>query len=166
VERATLLDPAGRARVAPGAALGFAYRASALQGRGEVVLSVRLKLAAGDRAALAAERDRILALRREKHPDWRTIPSAGSFFKNLEPTSAAGRRQAAGWFLEQAGAKAMRVGGARVFEKHANIIIKDDPACTAEDVYRLSRMMADAVERQFGFRLAREVQLVGFPDGA
>jgi UDP-N-acetylmuramate dehydrogenase len=158
-----LLDRDGRSRVAAAGELGFAYRRSALQEGEAIVAAVRLRIAEGDRAALAAERDRVLALRREKHPDWRTIPSAGSFFKNIEPTSAAGRRQAAGWFLDQAGAKEMRVGGARVFEKHANIIVKDSPDCTAEDVDRLSQRMAEAVERRFGLRLVLEVRRVGFP---
>ena len=101
-----------------------------------------------------------MELRRTKHPDWKITPTAGSFFKNIEPTSAAGRRQAAGWFLEQAGAKTMKVGGARVFEKHANIIVADRD-CSAQDVLDLSRRMAEAVKQKFGLVLTPEVRLVG-----
>ena len=157
---ATLMDAAGRlSEVKPGT-LEFSYRHSRLSGSGEVLVSARLQLEPGNADSLRVERERILQLRRERHPDWRTQPTAGSFFRNIEPTSAAERRQAAGWFLERAGAKAMRVGGARVYEKHANIIVADAGA-TARDVLELSRLMADAVRRMFSIELAREVRLLG-----
>ena len=56
----------------------------------------------------------------------------------------------------------MRVGGARVFEKHANIIVAD-PGCTAADVAALSREMTEAVRRRFGFDLVPEVRFLGSP---
>lgn len=147
-------------RVAGAGELGFAYRRSNLQRGGEIVVSARLRAERGDPAQLRARRDEILAIRAEKHPDWHVTPTAGSFFKNIEPTSKAERRQAAGWFLEQAGAKELRVGGARTFEKHANIIVAD-PGCAAADVLELSRRMAALVRARFGFDLQREVRLVG-----
>lgn len=104
-------------------------------------------------------------MRAARHPDWTRIPTAGSFFKNIEPTSKAERRQAAGWFLEQAGAKALQVGGARPYEKHANIIIAER-GCKAADVFALSLQMAAAVKERFGIVLEREVRLLGeFPTG-
>lgn len=106
------------------------------------------------------ERERIMELRRSKHPDWRAMPCAGSVFRNVEPTSAADRRQAAGWFLEEAGAKDFAVGGAHLFEKHANIIIADESA-TANDVFELTEKMIGAVQKKFGFELAREIKLLG-----
>ena len=77
---------------------------------------------------MAQERAEILKKRAEKHPDLATQPCAGSFFRNIEPTSKAERRQASGWFLEEAGGKNLKVGGAYIFEKHANIIIKGPEA--------------------------------------
>jgi UDP-N-acetylmuramate dehydrogenase len=156
----------GTCEIMPAAGLGFAYRRSALQQPGApAILSVRLALPRGDRAALRARREEILALRAAKHPDWRRVATAGSFFKNVEPTSVAGRRQAAGWFLEQAGALAMRVGGAHPFEKHANIVVCD-PGGTAQDVLDLSQRMAAAVRETFGLALKREVRVLGpFRDG-
>jgi UDP-N-acetylmuramate dehydrogenase len=127
-------------------------------------VSARLHLEPGDRDALKRHRAEILALRASKHPDWRRIPTAGSFFKNIEPTSKADRRQAAGWFLEQAGAKKMRVGGARTYDKHANIIIAEN-GCTAQDVLALSRLMERAVRDKFGLKLQREVRLLGSFEG-
>jgi UDP-N-acetylmuramate dehydrogenase len=159
-ESVLLMDHTGRKRWESGRNLGFAYRHSRLQDGGEIVVTAILKLESGDPAELKKQRNEILDLRRQKHPDWRKLPTAGSFFKNIEPTSAAERRQAAGWFLEQAGAKSMRVGGARIFDKHANIIVTEGD-CRAQDVLDLSWQMAAAVKSKFGFDLVPEVRVLG-----
>jgi UDP-N-acetylmuramate dehydrogenase len=161
VERVRLLEPDGRVREAGPEDLGFAYRRSALQHGGAIVLSAWLRAPPGDPAALAARRAEILALRAEKHPRLDQTPSIGSIFRNVEPTSAAGRRQAAGWFLEQAGVKDFVEGGARLFPRHANIIIRADPECRAQHVRDLAARMRSAVETRFGFRLEREVRFLG-----
>jgi UDP-N-acetylmuramate dehydrogenase len=160
VESVRLMDKSGTIREVAREELEFAYRSSALKLSGAVVLEALLRVERCDIEAMRSERDEIVALRRSKHPDWRETPCAGSVFRNIEPTSAAGRRQAAGWFLEQAGAKAFRVGGAHLFDKHANIIVAD-PDATAADVYRLSEMMIAAVREKFGFELTREIKLLG-----
>jgi UDP-N-acetylmuramate dehydrogenase len=156
-----LFHPARGAREIPRGALRFSYRRSSLADAGELVESARFLLRPADPSRLREERERLLQWRRERHPDWNLIPCAGSVFRNVEPTCAAERRRAAGWFLEQAGAKALRVGGAAVYEKHANIIVKRTSQCTAQDVYALSRLMADAVRRAFDLDLHREVRLIG-----
>jgi len=140
--------------------LGFTYRHSKLKESGDIVLSARLRLIPSDKNKLQVERDEILKVRHEKHPNLETHPCAGSFFRNVEPTSKAERRQAAGWFLEQCGAKDFRVGGAAIFEKHANIIVKTD-GCRPQDVFELSLKMAQAVKEKFNLTLVREVRLVG-----
>jgi UDP-N-acetylmuramate dehydrogenase len=71
------------------------------------------------------------------------------------------RRQAAGFFLDQAGAKSLVVGGAGVYEKHANILVKKTKECTAQDVYLLSQKMRNLVKEKFGITLEREVRLIG-----
>lgn len=145
--------------------LEFGYRCSSLQRTGEVVTRAWFQVEVGDRARLLAEREEFLAVRREKHPDWRTQPTAGSFFRNLPPETAGGRRRAAGKVLEEAGAKAMREGGAHVFEKHANIVIAGEGA-TARDVAKLTARMAAAVREQFGLKLEPEVRFWGEVGGA
>jgi UDP-N-acetylmuramate dehydrogenase len=141
--------------------LEFSYRHSRLKQSGEIVLSATFELPQESPDVLNAERQRILDFRKEHHPDWHETPCAGSVFKNIEPTSAVERRRAAGHFLEEAGAKGMTVGGARVFEKHANIII-GGPGCTARDVWELSEKMKRAVLNQTGIELIREVRFAGF----
>jgi UDP-N-acetylmuramate dehydrogenase len=160
IETVELLDGQGCTREAAADQLGFGYRTSSLKKTSDVVLSAVLKLQPEDIHTMEKERSRILDLRRTKHPDWRTMPCAGSVFRNIEPTSAAERRQAAGWFLEEAGAKDFRVGGAHLFEKHANIIIAGSDA-TASDVAKLMDRMVAAVQEKFDFRLEREIRLLG-----
>lgn len=160
VESVALMDVDGSVRSVQADELGFQYRHSALKESGGVVLSATLQLEKMEEGPMQQEREEILALRRDKHPNWRETPCAGSIFRNVEPSSAAERRKAAGWFLEQAGVKDFRVGGAYLFSKHANIIVTD-PTATAQDVYALTEKMMAAVEEQFGFSLYREIRLLG-----
>ena len=160
LERVEVLTRAGENITIQRTALEFGYRCSSLQQTGELVMRAWFRTKVGDRAALKAEREEILAMRREKHPDWRVLPTAGSFFKNLPPETEGGHRRAAGKYLEQAGAKAMREGGAQVYEKHANIVIAG-PGTKARDVAVLAGRMAAAVKEQFGYALEPEVRYWG-----
>ena len=160
LKSATILDHKGNAKTVGPDYFAFAYRHSRLKETGEIVLDVTFALKPGDCVKLATERAIILKTRAEKHPDLVTHPCAGSFFRNIEPTSKAERRQAAGWFLEQAGGKNLKVGGAKIFEKHANIIIKG-PHCTAQNVHDLSLKMATLVKAKFDLVLNREVRFAG-----
>lgn len=160
VKTVTLLSPTGVKRDINSGEAGFSYRNSKLKETGEIVVSAVFALKDGDSAQLLKERDEFLNIRHEKHPDLKIHPCAGSFFRNIEPTSKAERRQATGWFLEQAGGKNLSAGGAVIYPKHANIIVKG-PGCTAGDVYELSKKMADLAKKSFGLDLVREVRFVG-----
>lgn len=156
----TLLSKSGKKEIVHRDKLAFAYRHSSLKKGDDIVMDVHLALDSGDKIKLLNERQEILDSRREKHPDLLKEPCAGSFFRNIEPSSKAGRRQAAGWFLDQAGGKNLRRGGAYVFHKHANIIIKSK-GCTSENVYELSEAMHQLVKEKFNLDLIREVCFVG-----
>lgn len=158
---AEILDLDGAVRTVTRDELEFSYRHSRLKETGEIVLSATFQLPPESPGVLKAERQRILDFRNEHHPDWHEMPCAGSVFKNVEPTSAVERRKAAGHFLEEAGAKRMTIGGAKVFEKHANIII-GGPGCSAQDVWDLSEQMKQAVFKTSGIELVREVRFPGF----
>lgn len=138
----------------------FTYRSSSLKNSLNYLLKATLSLNNMDPYQMKKSRNQILLLRKEKHPDWKTEPCAGSIFRNIEPTSAAEKRQAAGWFLQEAGVKDFKEGGAYVYEKHANIIIASQSA-TANDVYKLSEKMKNAVKDKFNINLIREIKLLG-----
>jgi len=160
LKSALILDEHGKTKTVGPDYFAFSYRHSRLKETNEIIVSVTFTIAPGDPIALAQERAETLKIRAEKHPNLSTHPCAGSFFRNIEPTSKAERRQAAGWFLEQAGGKNLKVGGAYIFEKHANIIIKG-PQASAQDVHDLHLKMFDAVKEKFGLQLAREVRFAG-----
>lgn len=163
VSAVEVIDAQGQIRSVNTEQLGFQYRDSLLKKTGDIVSQACFTLTPGNREELLKERTEIIALRHTKHPDLQTHPCAGSFFRNIEPTSKADKRQAAGWFLEQVGAKSLKIGGAAIYEKHANIIVKEN-GCKAQDVYELSERMKKMVKDQFGFELVREVRFVGpFP---
>lgn len=157
---AIILDKQGQTKEVDNSYFDFQYRHSRLKETGDIISSVRFSLKPGDPVSLAQERAEILRIRAEKHPDLKTEPCAGSFFRNIEPTSKAGKRQAAGFFLEQAGGKNLKVGGAYIFAKHANIIIKG-PHCISQDVHDLHLKMMKIVKDQFNLQLNREVRFVG-----
>jgi UDP-N-acetylmuramate dehydrogenase len=152
----------------PAAWYEFGYRDSRLKRDPHVLLSCRLQLAPGDRDAIQREMDERLELRRVKHPDWRTEPTAGSYFKNLPPDwqrpgakhSPGTRRVAAGQLLEECGCRGLRVGDAVVFAKHANMIVNAGNA-TAADVLALAEEMKSRVRERFGVTLEEEVMFLG-----
>jgi UDP-N-acetylmuramate dehydrogenase len=161
LHRVQVIDAEGQGQIWSGDDCGFSYRDSTLKHSGLWVAEVDIQLRPGDRMHLLAEHQRILALRAARHPDWKQLPCIGSFFKNLEPSSAAERRQAAGYFLEAAGAKNIIRGGAGVFSGHANILVKQRGDCKAADVAALARELQIAVRAQFGIDLVREVRYLG-----
>ncbi len=160
LKSAVLLDKQGNEKTVGPEYFEFTYRNSKLKETDEIVVEATFALKSGDPIALAQERADILRMRSEKHPNLSTHPCAGSFFRNVEATSKAEKRQAAGWFLEQAGGKGLKSGGAQIFDKHANIIVKG-PACKAQDVHNLHLEMIRIVNDKFGFCLNREVRFVG-----
>jgi UDP-N-acetylmuramate dehydrogenase len=155
-----LLGSDGKVRTVLHSELEFSYRHSKLKETGEIILSATFELPRAAKSVMQAERDRIMQFRKDHHPDWHQTPCAGSVFRNIEPTSAVERRKAAGFFLQEAGAHLFRVGGARLYEKHANIIVADS-GCTAQDVWELSEKMIRAVKDKFGIELVREVRFLG-----
>jgi UDP-N-acetylmuramate dehydrogenase len=131
----------------------FAYRRSCLQSSHEFLLKVVLELEEGDRKKIKERIGGILAERKKKHPPW-DVACAGSYFKN--PVLPDGRRVPAAYLLDQVGAKKLVVGGAAVFENHANFIINYKSA-TAQNVLNLAQELKRRVKEKFGVVLEEEV---------
>jgi UDP-N-acetylmuramate dehydrogenase len=147
----------GRLRKVGPEAFGFVYRDSKLKRNGAILVDMTLRLPQGDRArSEQIIRDNV-QLRWEKHPHGE--PCAGSYFKNVPPPDPTERRIPAGRLLEEVGAKLLHVGGAAVFEKHANIIINRGSA-TASDVLTLAAEMKRRVRERFGIELEEEVTYI------
>lgn len=79
--------------------------------------------------------------------------SAGSFFKNPD-------KYAAGYLLEEAGAKKLHIGGASFSKKHANFLINKKNA-TAGDVRELAEKAKELVNEKFNIPLEEEIEYIG-----
>lgn len=156
---AQLLFPDGSIQTVPNSFFQFDYRSSRLKKEPYVILSAKFQLDPGNRDEIKAKMDDIVEQRHSKHPPYE-IGCAGSFFRNLPPLPGEERRRAAGGVLEQAGAKNMSFGGAKVFANHANFIINEGSA-TARDVKHLADMLKQKVLKDFGIELCEEVLYVG-----
>jgi len=146
----------------------FGYRDSRLKREPRVLLSCLLQLRRGESAAIQTVIDEKLEIRRQKHPQWRVEPTAGSYFKNLPPDwqmpdakhSPGTRRVPAGQLLDEVGCRGLRVGDAMVYPKHANIIVNVGRA-TAREVLELAETMKSRVRERFGVTLEEEVMFLG-----
>ena len=134
----------------PAEALGMSYRHTELPGDA-VVVSAVLELRPGDAAEVREEIRAIRAWRREHQPI--NEPTCGSVFTN-PPGDSAGR------LVDAVGGKGLRVGGARVSERHANFIVTE-PGATAADVRGLVDLLAERVLAEHGIRLRPEVVMLG-----
>jgi UDP-N-acetylmuramate dehydrogenase len=146
---------AGAGRRIPARDAGFSYRRSELPADAVVVGSTHA-LEPGERSEIRGLMDDAREWRRRTQP--LAEPNCGSVFKN-PPGGHAAR------LIEEAGGKALVVGGASVSAKHANFIVASEGA-SAADVVELIRSVQDLVEASSGIRLEPEVHLVGDLDHA
>lgn len=154
----TLVDQQGNAKAVGPEYCEFSYRHSRLKQIRETVVWATFSLQPGDRQAIGARVEEILAMRAERHPA--EACSAGCFFKNIPDPSQPHGKLPAGKLLDEIGAKGMRVGGAQVFERHANIIVNTGNA-TSKDIRELADILKKKVYDTFGIELQEEVQQLG-----
>ena len=128
------------------AVCGFAYRHSDINGEIQDVKWRADELKAARECFSVKE----FQARRKAFPPG----TYGSFFKNPEGDHA-------GRLLEEAGAKTLRVGGAYVWNEHANVIVRGEGA-TSSDVLALARLMRRLIRLRFGVSLEPEVQGIDF----
>ena len=145
----TVLMPDGSERVFRGAEQGFAYRTSAFEKLGAVILETVFQLAPGDPEAIREKMQELMLRRRASQP--LEMPSAGSTFKR-----PAGGYAAA--LIDAAGLKGCGVGAARVSRKHAGFLVNEGGA-TAEDVRAAIALVQKKVWETSGIRLEPEVRI-------
>jgi len=170
----TTIDAEGNLRERPACECGFGYRQSAFQkeipGQAgddmhkEIIVAATFQLPAAATegktvADLEAELAECMAKRKASQP--LNMPNAGSTFKRLEHGAADTPTQIApGYYIEQAGLKGYRIGGAEVSTLHANFIVNAGGA-TAKDILDLSEYVQSKVTEKFGIELHREIILLG-----
>jgi len=134
----------------PAERLGYTYRHSELPA-GAVVVEALFEGAPGDKAAIAAEMDRIAAEREASQP--LRSRTGGSTFKN-PPGDKAWR------LIDAAGCRGLRRGDAQVSEKHCNFLLNLGEA-TSADIEALGEEVRARVMEHSGVMLEWEIQRVG-----
>ena len=131
----------------------WGYKLSPFQKGCGVILRAALRLAPGDPAEIEA--------RMREHREDRVnkghflFPCAGSVFKNNWAFGAP-----TGKLIDTLELKGRSIGDAQVAPFHGNIIINGG-AATAAEVRALIELVEEEVEKRLGFRLEREILLVG-----
>ncbi len=160
----TALDSDGNIHEFSNDDCAFGYRQSIFQKNKAIILSATFQLpvasAEGKTVAdLEAELAECMAKRKASQP--LNMPNAGSTFKRLSAGAADTPTQIApGYYIEQAGLKGYRIGGAEVSTIHANFIVNAGGA-TASDIKQLSEFVQQKVAEKFGIELKREIILLG-----
>jgi UDP-N-acetylmuramate dehydrogenase len=149
---ATVVTRAGDIEIWPAERLGYTYRHSAVP-EGAVVVDALLQGTPGDKAAIAAEMDRIAAEREASQP--LRSRTGGSTFKNPDGHKA--------WALvDAAGCRGLTIGDAQVSEKHCNFLLNLGTA-TSADIEALGEEVRRRVKDHSGIELEWEIQRVGVP---
>jgi len=138
----------------------FSYRGSYLKDAYRdaefkpIILTARIQLVQRRRDEIIKIIQTRLSEKKKKQP--LNEKSAGSFFRNI----GARPEQSAGYLLDQAGAKRLRVGGASFSKKHANFLINSKHA-TANDVRTLAKQAQSLVKEKFNYDLLEEIEYIG-----
>lgn len=133
--------------------LSFGYKSSPFQKERTFILEATFKL----KPVNSGKIKNLIEEYRQKRKELGqyVLPNAGCVFKNNrnfgKPT---------GMIIEELGLKGKKIGGAEIFNKHANFIVNTGNA-TAQDIYNLIRFIENEVERRLGLKLEREIRLLG-----
>jgi len=150
VEEVGICDARGKSQTLPKGKLQFDYRRCNIS-PSSVVVRALLRLEKGDKEKIEKCVREVFEKRGLAQPI--ELPNLGSVFKN------PGKKKA--WELvEEAGCKGVRVGKARISEKHANFIVNEGGA-TAKDVLVLIAMIKDRVKDACGIMLETEIKVIG-----
>jgi UDP-N-acetylmuramate dehydrogenase len=126
--------------------LTFSYRTSSITDL--LVLSVKFELRPDDSDDLTSRMKKIWIMKRTTQP--LADQSAGCIFRNPRGLSA-------GALIEQCGLKDLSVGKARISDRHANFVVTE-PGATSADVDSLIDRIRAAVADRFGVKLELEIR--------
>jgi UDP-N-acetylmuramate dehydrogenase len=127
--------------------LVFSYRQSSLDEL--VILGCQFQLEKEDPQELTKRMQKLWIVKKASQPLGHQ--SAGCIFKNPRGISA-------GMLIDQAGLKGTRIGGAEVSDRHANFIVTDSDA-TSADVLRLIELVRSRVAERLGVELETEIEI-------
>lgn len=148
---ARAMDEDGRIHTLSPEVMQFSYRRTHGVPEGWIFLGCTLRGQAGDKAAIAAEMQRIAEARGETQPI--KSRTGGSTFKNPEGHKA--------WQLvDAAGCRGLTIGGAQMSELHCNFMLNTGNA-TAKDLESLGEEVRKRVQAHSGVELEWEIRRIG-----
>ena len=155
----------------------FKYRESFFKDSGYIIVGAMLKLKKDDPVSIMNKMAENFLFRRKHQP--LSSKSEGCIFKNIDisqqknlplkiwkeiPEFSVFIKKGmipAGFLIDRAGLKGLKVGEAAVSERHANFIVNLGSA-KAEDIHKLINKIKDKVFKKFGVELEEEVRFLGF----
>ena len=126
--------------------LDFAYRHSKVKELG-VAVGVKIRLVEGNRTHIAKDMKGYALARSRSQPKGKSL---GSVFKKAGDTSA-------GYYIDRAGLKGYRIGGAQISDMHANFILNVGGA-TSSDFLSLANYARQEVDKIYGVKLEYEIE--------
>ena len=153
LQRVRYAEPSGQIVTMDAKPEQFSYKRSPFQHSQCLILSATFALVPGEPRAMREQMESIEEDRKRKGHF--LYPCAGSIFKNNRAFGSP-----TGKLIDSLGLKGRCIGQACVSQRHGNIIVNRGSA-TAEDVFRLIRLLEAEVRRAYGFQLEREILLVG-----
>ncbi len=153
LEAATVLNDKGDITEMDMGNLSFSYRKSPVSNT-ECVISAVFQLKKMDKTEILEGMEYVFHERKKRHP--MEFPSSGSVFRSVNDKPA--------WqYVEKAGLRGLKIGGACISEKHSNFIINLGHA-TAQDIKILIEKVKKEVFEKLGVSLEEEVEMWGFDE--
>lgn len=146
-----VMDSFGEIYILPKEEIGFSYRKSLIIEKKLIVLEALIELKKSKKENIFSTLKYKVKKRKLTQPI--NYPTAGCVFKNEGDNKA-------GYLIEKAGCKGLRVGDAEVSMVHANFIFNRGNA-TFSDVISLMKMVKERVYEKFNINLSPEVIIMG-----
>lgn len=146
-----VMDSFGEIYILPKEEIGFSYRKSLVIEKKLIVLEALIELKKSKKENIFSTLKYKVKKRKLTQPI--NYPTAGCVFKNEGDNKA-------GYLIEKAGCKGLRVGDAEVSMVHANFIFNRGNA-TFSDVISLMKMVKERVYEKFNINLNPEVIIMG-----
>jgi len=151
---------------------GFSYRESLFKKKNWIILSIKMIFEKKEQNRIDEVLNEAKIVVRAHPP----FPSPGCIFKNYEikidngalimkhPELRLRERKGkigAGYLIDECGIKGNQIGGAKIWESHANYIVNVADA-KSSDVITLIDLCKRSVKEKFGVELEEEIRLLGF----
>ncbi len=153
LEWVEILDDSCKLKRLPVDKRDFGYKTSPFQKKKVIIYRGGFRLYQGKREEIQEKREQYRQDREKKGHF--LYPSAGSIFKNNRSFG-----NPTGKIIDTLGLGGYGIGGALVSDLHANIIINTGKA-RADEVLELIRLIEEKVYQHLGFKLEREILLIG-----